>query len=203
MSLDVSPDGRTIVFDLLGDLYTLPITGGAATRISSGMSFDAQPRWSPDGRSIVFVSDRSGADNIWTVDADGGNAHAVTRGERTFFISPEWTPDGEYVVVSKNTEAVTSPQDYQLFMYHRSGVGTGVALTGRTAATPGAADSSAPRSRIVIGVAFSADPRSAWTSISASRGYGQWQVALLDRATGRLFKRTEEPTSALRPTPSP
>src|SRR5207302_1675559 len=64
VSLDVSPDGTTIVFELLGDLYTIPIAGGKATRITSGQAFDAQPRFSPDGRSIVFVSDRSGADNV-------------------------------------------------------------------------------------------------------------------------------------------
>ncbi|HLB55301.1 MAG TPA: hypothetical protein VJK71_09345, partial [Gemmatimonadales bacterium] len=64
MSVDVSPDGQTIVFDLLGDLYTMPMTGGKATRITEGMAFDAQPRWSPDGQSIVFVSDRSGGDNV-------------------------------------------------------------------------------------------------------------------------------------------
>jgi len=64
MSVDVSPDGQTIIFDLLGDLYTLPITGGKATRITEGMAFDAQPRFSPDGESVVFVSDRSGGDNV-------------------------------------------------------------------------------------------------------------------------------------------
>ena len=74
MSLDVSPDGRTLVFDLLGDLYTLPIGGGSATRITSGSGFDGQPRFSPDGRSIVFVSDRSGGENLWLVDPDGRNA---------------------------------------------------------------------------------------------------------------------------------
>src|SRR5690242_21641559 len=52
ISLDVSPDGRTIVFDLLGDLYTMPITGGNATALTSGMSYDAQPRLSPDRESI-------------------------------------------------------------------------------------------------------------------------------------------------------
>src|SRR5690606_38370013 len=49
MSVDVSPDGSTIVFDLLGDLYTVPITGGKATPLTRGMAFDAQPRFSPDG----------------------------------------------------------------------------------------------------------------------------------------------------------
>src|ERR1044071_7677540 len=59
ISLDVSPDGRTIVFDLLGDLYTLPIAGGTATRITSGPAWDVTPRFSPDGSRIVFASDRS------------------------------------------------------------------------------------------------------------------------------------------------
>ena len=73
MSLDVSPDGKTIVFELLGDLYTLPLAGGSATRITTGPAFDSQPRWSPDGKRIVFLSDRSGAENIWLCDAAGAN----------------------------------------------------------------------------------------------------------------------------------
>ncbi|MGH7504487.1 MAG: TolB family protein, partial [Longimicrobiales bacterium] len=66
LSIDVSPDGRTIVFDLLGDLYTLPIEGGSATRLTSGMAFDGQPRYSPDGTKVLYVSDASGGDNLWT-----------------------------------------------------------------------------------------------------------------------------------------
>ena len=82
ISLDVAPDGRTILFELLGDLYTLPIAGGTATRITSGQGFDMQPRYSPDGKSIVFVSDRNGSENLWIADADGANARALTTGER-------------------------------------------------------------------------------------------------------------------------
>src|SRR4051812_21415981 len=49
MSLDVSPDGKTIAFDFMGDIYTMPITGGKATQFTSGMAFDSHPKFSPDG----------------------------------------------------------------------------------------------------------------------------------------------------------
>src|SRR5687767_10020431 len=55
LSIDISPDGRTIVTDIAGDLYTIPITGGKATRLTDGLPFDAQPRWSPDGKKIVYI----------------------------------------------------------------------------------------------------------------------------------------------------
>ena len=103
MSLDVSPDGKTIVFDLLGDLYTMPITGGRAARITSGMAFDAQPRFSPDGGSIAFISDRSGGENLWTMRLDFTDTTQVTQGNSGLYVSPEWTPDGEFLVVSHST----------------------------------------------------------------------------------------------------
>ena len=92
LSLDVSPDGKTIVFELLGDIYTLPFAGGAATAITSGPPFDSQPRWSPDGRRIVFLSDRDGAENVWTIDPDGSHPKAVSKGDGSLYASPEWTP---------------------------------------------------------------------------------------------------------------
>ena len=85
VSLDVSPDGKTIVFELLGDLYTVPIDGGEAKAITTGMAFDSQPSYSPDGKMIAFVSDRDGAENLWVAKcgrlggpaADEGQAEPV------------------------------------------------------------------------------------------------------------------------------
>src|SRR5213593_1756876 len=125
LSLDVSPDGQTIVFELLGDLYTLPFAGGEAKRISSGPAFDSQPRYSPDGKTIVFLSDRSGSENIWLCDADGSNARALTKGEKNLYASPEWTPAGQYVVASKTSMPIGST--YEIWLYHRDG-GSGVSL---------------------------------------------------------------------------
>src|SRR5687768_4511256 len=71
MSVDVSGDGRTLVFDLLGDIYTLPTEGGKATRITVGAGVDGQPRFSPDGRTIVFTSDRDGAEKLYLMRPDG------------------------------------------------------------------------------------------------------------------------------------
>src|SRR6266545_2935028 len=101
ISLDLTPDGRTIVFDLLGDLYTLPIGGGRATRLTKGLAFDAQPRVSPDGRRVAFVSDRSGGDNVWVMSLDGRDTVQITKGNQNSISSPEWTPDGQGIVVTK------------------------------------------------------------------------------------------------------
>src|SRR5688500_15007180 len=115
MSVDVSPNGQSIVFDLAGDVYTLPLDGGKATRISEGMGFDVQPRWSPDGAKIVFVSDRDGSDDVWVMDADGKNPKQVTRSDRTQFVAPEWTPDGKYIVVARNSALFS--KTYALYLY--------------------------------------------------------------------------------------
>ena len=99
MSIDVSPDGQTLVFDLVGDIYTMPAAGGKATRITNGIAHDMQPRFSPDGRRVVFVSDRSGDENVWLVNKDGTGLAPLTKGEENIYTSPEWTPDGQYIVV--------------------------------------------------------------------------------------------------------
>ena len=100
MSVDISPDGQTLVFDMLGGLYTLPAAGGKAKAIASGPAFDAQPRFSPDGKQIAFTSDRDGALNLWIVNADGTAPRQLSKWKDDRMFSPAWLPDGKSVVVS-------------------------------------------------------------------------------------------------------
>src|SRR5688572_6967675 len=98
ISLDVSPDGQTIAFDMIGDLYLLSIGGGEARRITSGIAWDAMPTFSPDGREIAFISDRNGTKNVWVVRTDGTGLEMLTKEDGTGLFSPEWSPDGQYIV---------------------------------------------------------------------------------------------------------
>ncbi len=197
LSLDLSPDGRTIVFDMLGDLYTVPVTGGAATRITSGSPFDGQPRFAPDGRAIVFVSDRSGSENLYLIDPDGRNLRPLTRGANQAYVSPDWTPDGEYVVVSRSND---------LWLYHRQG-GSGLRLTGQTPATGGGGGGgSAPAN--FMGASVAPDGRYIYASArTGPAGYNQMmgstQVVMYDRGTGRLATRTLNLGNGFRPAVSP
>ena len=101
MSLARSPDGRTIMFDLLGDLYTIPVTGGKATRIMGGNQIDVQPAYSPDGRRIAFISDRSGSDQLWIANADGSDPIRLSSLPSGSISFPVWTPDGEYILAGQ------------------------------------------------------------------------------------------------------
>jgi imidazolonepropionase-like amidohydrolase/Tol biopolymer transport system component len=127
MNLDVSPDGRTIAFDLLGDIYTMPITGGRATRIAAGMPFEVQPRFSPDGRLIAFTSDRGGGDNIWVMGIDGSNKRQVTKEDFTLLNNPTWSADGRFIAARKHFTTQRSAGTGEVWLYHLSG-GKGVAL---------------------------------------------------------------------------
>jgi Tol biopolymer transport system component len=120
-SLDVSPDGKTIVFDLMGDLYTVPMGGGQATQLTKGIAFDTHPRYSPDGKKILFTSDRSGSENIWWIDMEKKDTFQVTKEKDQNFPSAAWTPDGDYIVYSKGKLLV------QLYMVHKNG-GAGAQL---------------------------------------------------------------------------
>ena len=119
MNLDVSPDGRTIVFDLLGDLYTMAVEGGEATRLTSGMASDVQPTFAPDGRSVAFISDESGSDNVWTIGVDGSDRTQITKERDRAVSTPEWTPEGDYLLARRARE---------MWLYHKDG-GKGMKLT--------------------------------------------------------------------------
>ena len=195
ISLDVSSDGQTIVFDLLGDIYTMPITGGTATRLTHGMAYDAQPRWSPDGKKIVFVSDRSGGENVWIMNADGKDTTALTTGNTNMYVSPAWAPDGKYIVVSRSGGTFGTAK---LYMYHVDG-GKGVALSAIPAPPPTLKQ---------LGAAFGKDPRYTWFAARTGdwqyNAVGpQYQLYVWDRETGRTSQMSKRTGSAFRPALSP
>lgn len=130
MSLDVSPDGQQIVFDLLGDIFIMPIGGGDAKPLRTGHAYEVQPRFSPDGKYISFTSDAGGGDNIWTMRADGSDAKQITQEDFRLLNNAVWTPDGQYLVARKHFTSRRSLGAGEMWMYHRTG-GTGIQLTKR------------------------------------------------------------------------
>ncbi|MFW6079257.1 MAG: hypothetical protein ACODAE_06535, partial [Gemmatimonadota bacterium] len=193
LSLDVSPDGETIAFDLLGDLYLLPIEGGEATRLTEGMAFDAEPRFSPDGERILFVSDRSGTQNLWTISVDGTDTTQITTGGSHRYQSPEWTPDGDYVIASRVAGLLGGA--HKLWMFHVDG-GGGIQLVEE------------PENLKTVDAAFGADPRYLWLAQrTGDWDYNamlpQYQLAVYDRATGERYSRSSRWGSGFRPTLSP
>lgn len=201
LSLDVSPDGKTVIFDMLGQLWTIPITGGQATRITTGMVFDTQPRYSPDGKWIVYLSDHSGADNVWIARPDGSEARQISKDQQSEFASPTWTPDGHYVIVSRAAEGLGA---YELWMYDIRG-GSGVALT-HAKPRP---DTPSNMQDNAMGPVVS--PEGRYVYFAHKRGGFQynildfplWQVQRLDRQTGAIDTLTDAAGSAFRPWLSP
>jgi Tol biopolymer transport system component len=192
ISLDVSPDGSQIVFDHLGDLYLLPIAGGAATRLTEGLSFDAQPRFSPDGSRVVYISDRSGAENVWVISTDGADTLQITKGNTNEYASPEWTPDSDYVVASKIDGLFGTAK---LWLYHADG-GTGAALVKE------------PDDLKTMGATFGPDQRYIWFAERTGNWqynaiFPQYQLAVYDRETGRRTRMSARYGSAFRPAISP
>ena len=174
MSVDVDPSGQSIVFDLLGDLYIMPATGGNATRIRGGTAFDAQPVYSPDGQAIAFVSDESGAENVWVANADGTNARMVSEAsDASRYSSPAWASNGESIYVSRRQGRYGS---FELRQYYLTG-GSGAAVAG--------GDESER-----LGAVASHDGRYLYmaskSGSSATRYISpEWHIARLDFATGK------------------
>ena len=201
MALDVSPDGREIVFDLLGDIYVMPIEGGQARAIASGVAWDMQPKFSPDGTRIAFTSDRGGGDNLWIMNRDGSDPSQVSDESFRLVNSPEWTPDGEFIVGRKHFTSSRSLGAGEMWMWHRTG-GGGVQLTERRTQQK---DTGEP--------AFSPDGRYLYFSDDATPGatfeYSRdvngeiYVIQRLDRETGEIEEYLSGPGGSIRPTPSP
>jgi len=98
MDVDVSPDGKTLVFDLLGDLYTVPAAGGAATQLTRGIALNVRPVWSPDGKKIAYLSDFSGGFHVNVMDLHGTFRQVLGSSDNELeYEDAQWTPDGQYV----------------------------------------------------------------------------------------------------------
>ncbi|GLS84813.1 amidohydrolase family protein [Paraferrimonas haliotis] len=201
MNVSLSPDGKTIVFDLLGDIYSMPAKGGEAKPLLKGIAWHMQPVFSPDGKSIAFTSDQGGGDNIWVMNADGSDVRAVTDETFRLLNSPAWSPDSQYLIARKHFTGTRSLGAGEVWMYHVQG-GSGVRLTER------------PNEQKDLGEpAFSPDGRYVYFSQDATPGKtfhyskdsvkGIYKIKRYDRQTGEIEVLIEGTGGAIRPTPSP
>ncbi len=210
MSLDVAPDGQTIVFDLAGDVYTLPINGGEAKRIVGGdLAFESQPKFSPDGKLIVFISDRSGGENLYVCKPDGSDIKPITKGrgnDITSYLSPAWTPDGNYIMASRSDRGIGI---YHPYMWHKDG-GTGVSIGPPPPPPPAQGQPGPPPAPQLnkMGVAASPDGKYIyWAQRTGAFNYNAqfpiWQIYRFDRETSETLRLTNAQGSAMRPVLSP
>ena len=201
MNLDVSPDGQSLVFDLLGDIYTMPITGGEATPLMTDIAWQMQPRFSPDGHYIAFTSDEDGGDNLWVMNRDGSNAKAISNEKFRLLNSPAWSPDGKYLIGRKHYTSARSLGAGEIWLYHKTG-GSGVMLTKR------------PNEQKDLGEpAYSSDGKYVYFSQDATPGKtfhyskdsvkGIYKIKRLELATGDIDIIISGKGGAIRPTPSP
>ncbi len=203
MSVDVSPDGETVVFDLLGDIYVLPITGGQARALNSGLSWAMQPRFSPDGSQIAFISDAGGGDNIWIMKADGSDARQLSNEKFRLVNNPYWSPDGEYIAAKKHFTTTRSAGTGEIWIYHRNG-GDGIAVVERP---------NEKHQKALGEAAFSPDGRYIYYSLDQTPGgtfvYAQDSngevvaIRRFDLNTGESEVFVSGAGGSVRPTPSP
>lgn len=201
MNLDVSPDGEDIVFDLLGNIYIMPVTGGEATPLRMTQAYEIQPRFSPDGKHISFTSDAGNGDNIWVMKRDGSDARQVTREDFRLLNNAFWVPEGDYLIARKHFTSRRSLGAGELWMYHISG-GAGIQLVER------------PNDQQDLGQPFvSPDGQYVYYSRDVYPG-GMFQynkdpnsqiyaILRYDRETGDTERITGGPGGAISPTISP
>ncbi|MEM8766985.1 MAG: amidohydrolase family protein, partial [Pseudomonadota bacterium] len=175
--------------------------GGTATVLTTGMAYDSQPRFAPDGERVVFVSDRDGSENLWTIAIDGSDARQLTReNTKVEFASPAFSHDGSHVIVSRTTWSLGT---FELWAYHVDG-GKGVQIT--QANFNGNADRSNRLNS--LGAVYGPDGRYLYFARKAG-GFAynlripQWQIVRRDLRTGEEDYLTQAQGSAFRPVLSP
>ncbi|MFW2349875.1 amidohydrolase family protein [Qipengyuania sp.] len=203
MDVDVSADGRTLAFSMLGDIYTMPIAGGTPTRIAEGLAWEVQPRFSPDGRRIAFTSDRGGGDNIWIMNADGSDKRQLTKEDFRLLNQASWSPDGNYIVAKKHFTTQRSLGTGEIWLYHVSG-GGGVKLVKRA--------SEALQKELGEPV-YSPDGEAVYYSRNVTSGpifeyaqdstQGTFAIERYELATGEVTTAVSGYGGAVRPQPSP
>jgi Tol biopolymer transport system component len=121
MSLDVSPDGKSIAFDLLNDIYTIPAAGGVATLVHGGPATQRIPSFSPDGTRLLYLSDADGVDNIWTSKIDGSDARQISREDNAMLASPTWTAKGDGVIAARTKTTFQQMYGSEMRLYDLAG----------------------------------------------------------------------------------
>ncbi len=201
MNVDVSPDGRLIVFDLLGDIYLMPMAGGTAQNITNSMAWDMQAQFSPDGTRLAFTSDQGGGDNIWTMAIDGSDVQPVTDEKFRLLNSPAWSPDGNYIVARKHFTGMRSLGAGEIWMYHKSG-GKGIQLNKRPNEQKDLGEPVyTPDGNYVL---FSRDSTPGkYFEYSKDSNNQIYEIFAIELATGEIKPWVSGPGGAVRPTPSP
>lgn len=202
--VDISPDGETLIFHMLGDIYRVGIGGGEAEALTDDLAWNFQPRFSPDGESIAFISDREGAENIWIMDSDGENLQQVSKERDHLLHNPAWSPDGDYIAARKGYVSQRSIPAGSIWMYHRGG-GNGVMLVDRLHGEDSQKNIAEPY--------FSRDGRYVYYSQDVTSGAvweynrdankGVFAIRRLDRETGENETVVSGPGGAVRPVVSP
>lgn len=201
MSLDISPDGETIIFELLGDIYTMPASGGEATVLLSGMAFQSQPVYSPDGTQIAFLSDEDGSENLYVANADGSKPKKLSSMSSGEGMSPEWSADGNYVFMSQLTNGIGANE---IWMYHKHG-GKGIQITNSRPGGPTTPRAQQPNAQ---GVSASSDGRYIYYATKQggfqyNMGGFPWRVARRDMQEGTTDTIATAYGGAVRPAISP
>lgn len=206
ISLDISPDGRNIIFDLLGDIYTIPFRGGSAKQITSGISYDAQPVYSPDGRKIAFISDMGGSENLWIANFDGSNPQQLSKLKNGIVCSPNFSNDGNYIYLSQQTTRGLGT--FEIWTYHVKG-GSGLQITkSKSKEYENKIDPSQIRRHSALGVTLSPDDKYLYYSLKSSGRENNaklpiWQIVQRDMKTGHEEFITNDEGSGMKPKISP